>query len=226
MLSARRDDTTAGEQWRDCLETLCQHYWYPLYAYVRRKGYAANDAQDLTQDFFASLIEKDFLKAADPSIGRFRWFLMDAIKKYAANWNAAQAAEKRGGGRQIFSLSFDDGESRYTREPVDGWTPEKLFDRRWALSLLEQALAELQKEYENSGKQRTFEALKVFLTADSSPPSYAVVAEQMGLTQTAVKVAIYRLRDKYRLTVRRVVAETLDEDQRLDDEIDELMKAL
>ncbi len=226
VLNARRDSEAVSDEWRNSLESLCEDYWYPLYAYLRRKGYAAADAQDLTQDFFASLIEKDFLRSVDPEIGRFRWFLMDAIKKYAANWNAAQSAEKRGGGRKVLSLSFDQGESQYTREPVDGWTPEKLFDRRWALSLLDRALDELRSEYESGGKHRYFQVLKVYLTADNAPPSYSDAASKLGLTQTAIKVAIHRLRDKYRQTIRRLVAETLDQDQRLDDEIDELMEAL
>ncbi|MGI9516691.1 MAG: RNA polymerase sigma factor [Pirellulaceae bacterium] len=224
-MSARSSEDASSE-WQSSLEILCRNYWYPLYAYLRRKGYSANDAQDLTQDFFASLIEKDYLKAIDPDRGRFRWFLMDAIKKYAANWNAAQRAKKRGGDHRILSLQFDDGESRYQREPVDGWTAERLFERRWALELLDRALQELRDQYQTSGKLRYFETLKVFLTADSSPPTYDEVAQELGLSQTAIKVAIHRLRDKYRQTVQRQVADTLDDGDSLDDEIDRLLDSL
>ncbi len=221
-----RSATDSTNDWQDSLETLCRHYWYPLYAYLRRKGYSASDAQDLTQDFFASLIEKDYLKAIEPGRGRFRWFLMDAIKKYAANWNAAQRAKKRGGDRRILPLEFDDGETRYQREPVDDWTAEKLFERRWTLELLDRSLQDLREQYESAGKLRLFDTLKVFLTADSSPPSYDEVASQLGLSQTAIKVAIHRLRDKYRQTIRRQVADTLDESDSLDDEIDRLLESL
>lgn len=226
MVLAARDTEKQSEDWRTSLEVLCQNYWYPLYAYLRRKGYSASDCQDLTQDFFAKLIEKDFLQSIDPERGRFRWFLMDAIRKFAANWNARQNARKRGGDRNVFSLHFDDGENRYQREPVDGLTAEKLFERRWTLELLDRAMEELRIYYEDAGKQRHFETLKVFLTADSSPPSYAEVATRLGLSATAIKVAIHRLRDRYQECVHRQVASTLDSDESLDDEINRLLDSL
>ena len=225
VLSARNTEQSSDD-WRTSLEALCQNYWYPLYAYLRRKGYAPNDCQDLTQDFFAKLIEKDFLEAIDPERGRFRWFMMDAIKKFAANWNAKQSAKKRGGDRQIFSLQFEDGESRYQREPTDGLTAEKLFERRWTLELLDRAMDSLQQTYLENGKQRHFEALKVFLTADSSPPSYAEVAKTLGLSGAAIKVAVHRLRDKYRDCVHRQVADTLDDEDSLEDEFNRLLETL
>ncbi len=226
VVLAARDTAQQSEDWRASLELLCQSYWYPLYAYLRRKGYSPDDSQDLTQDFFARLMEKDFLQAIDPQRGRFRWFMMDAIKKFAANWNAARSAKKRGGGRQILSLEFDRGEQRYQREPVDGWTAEKLFDRRWALELLDRSLQQLAANYEETGKRRYFNELKVFLTADSSPPSYQQVATSLGLSLTAVKVAIHRLRDRYREVVQYQVAQTLDEGDSLEDEIDRLLDSI
>ena len=226
VISAQREKNLPPDQWQHSLAELCQAYWYPLYAYLRRKGYKTDDAQDLTQDFFASLIEKDFLKAIDPDRGRFRWFLMDAISKFAANWNAAQSTKKRGGDRQFFSLRFDDVETRYLKEPTDGLTPEKLFNRRWALTVLDSAINQLQNDYEQNGKTRFFEHLHVFLTADSQIPSYAEVAEKLGLTETAVKVAIHRLREKYRNTIRQLLAQTLEDPASLDDEIDDLMSSL
>ena len=226
MVLAARDKEGHSEDWRTSLETLCQNYWYPLYAYLRRKGYSAADCQDLTQDFFAKLIEKDYLKAIDPERGRFRWFLMDAVKKFVANWNAKQAAQKRGGNRKIFSLQFDEGESRYQREPVDGVTAEMLFERRWTLELLDRAMDDLREYYAQTGKQKFFDALRVFLTADSSPPSYAEVAEELGLSGTAIKVAIHRLRDKYRDCVHRQVADTLDDEESMEDEFTRLLETL
>ena len=226
VVLAARDTEKHTEDWRTSLEALCQSYWYPLYAYLRRKGYSPSDCQDLTQDFFAKLIEKDFLKGVDPERGRFRWFMMDAVKKFAANWNAAQSARKRGGDRKTFSLQFDDGESRYQREPVDGWTAEKLFDRRWALEMLDLAMEQLHQSYRESGKQRFFKELKVFLTADSSPPSYQDVADRLNLSLTAIKVAIHRLRDKYRDSVHQQVADTLDDSESLEDEIDRLLESI
>jgi RNA polymerase sigma-70 factor (ECF subfamily) len=226
VLAACKGDQRPSDDWRTSLETLCRTYWYPLYAYLRRKGYSPNDCQDLTQEFFATLIEKDFLNSIDPQRGRFRWFLMDAIRKFAANWNAARAAQKRGGGRRIFSLEYEHGESRYLREPVDGWTAERLFDRRWALELLDQAMQRLEDYYRQRGKTRHFHELKVFLTADSSPPSYQEVADRLGLGPTAIKVAIHRLRDKYREMVHQVVADTLEHGESLEDEIDRLLESL
>ncbi len=211
---------------KQSLATLCQGYWYPLYAWLRRKGYRAEDAQDLVQDFLAALIEKEFLHVVDPQRGKFRWFLMDAIRKYAANWTTAQTARKRGGDRKIFSLDFMAGEQRYQTEPVDGWTAERLFERRWTLELLEQALGQLETRYQESGRQRIFQALRVYLTAESSPPDYQTVADQLGLSLTAVKVAIHRLRDKYREAVRQCVAQTLDDGESIDEEIDRLLTAL
>ena len=149
-------DTAPGVGWRESLETLCQDYWYPLYSYLRRRGYSSDDAQDLTQDFFAELISKDFLKVVTPEQGRFRWFLMDAIKKFAAKWNASQRAKKRGGGQRHFSLDFDEGEKRFRCEPSSDWTPEKQFERACALQLLERALAEVEAYYQERGKQRFF----------------------------------------------------------------------
>jgi len=226
VVMAARNTEPLSDDWRTSLETLCQAYWYPLYAYLRRKGYSVTDCQDLTQDFFARLIEKDFLQAIDPERGRFRWFMMDAIKKFAANWNAARNAQKRGGGRKMFSLEFEDGESRYQQEPTDGMTAERLFERRWTLELLDRAMQELETRYQQAGKLRHFQSLKVFLTADSSPPSYAEVAENLGISVTAIKVAIHRLRDKFRDCVHRQVADTLDEEASLEDEFTRLLETL
>jgi len=229
VLSAKRNGLDANDipsTWKSSLELLCQTYWYPLYAYLRRKGYKADDCQDLVQDFFAALIEKDFLDSVEPEKGHFRWFLMSAIERFAANWTKAQGAAKRGGGRHVFSLDFDDGENRYSREPSDGWTAERLFDRRWALTLLDQAMANLSQSYERDGKKRYFDSLSMYLTADADAPSYAAAAEELGIAETTIKVAVFRMREKYRNVIRTLVAQTLDESEDLDAEIDQLLAAL
>ena len=226
MVANAQENPQQDSQWKHSLEVLCKQYWYPLYAYLRRKGYGTSDAQDLVQGFFAQLIEKNFLDSVEQKRGRFRWFLMSAITRYAANWNKEQSAEKRGGNLKTFSLDFERGETRYSREPVDGMTPEKLFERRWALTLLDQAVEQLANDYEADGKGRYFEHLKVYLTADSNAPSYAETAEKLKISETTIKVAIFRLREKYRATIRNLVAQTLNNNESLDSEIDELLAAL
>ena len=208
------------------LEQLCQTYWYPLYAYLRRKGYRAEDTADLVQGFFVALIEKDFLDAVDPERGRFRWFLMKAASRFAANWTKAQTRQKRGGGQQIWSLDFSEGETRFAMEPADDQTAEKLFERRWALTVLESALGKLADSYEADGKQRYFDTLKVYLSGDQQAPPYAESAEKLGIAETTVKVAIHRLREKYRGVIRQIVADTLDHREDLDDEINALLASL
>ncbi len=226
MLAARKDESASDSQWRPSLESLCRSYWRPLYFYLRKKGFSEQDSQDLTQDFFASLIEKDFLKVVDPERGRFRWFLMDAIAKYSTNWLAVKSTQKRGGDHKKLSLDFEYGESQFKLEPVSELTPEKLFDREWALLLLQRALDEIEKGYAESAKERYFEVLKIYIVPASEQPSYRESAEQLGLSETAIKVAIHRLRQKYQNVIRRLVADTLDNPEELENEFEELMRAL
>ena len=193
---------------------------------MRRRGYGPEDAADLTQGFFAALIEKEYLKSVDPDRGRFRWFLMDAVAKYAANWNASQKTQKRGGHRRHFSLDFHEGEARYRLEPIESETPEALYERRWALTLLQRALVKLHTEYEAQGKSEHFECLRVFLTPGGPMPAHKEVAQQLGLSETAVKVAIHRLREKYRRSIRQLVADTISDPATLDDEINDLITAM
>ena len=207
---------------RSCVNSI----GFPLYAYLRKKGYASADAQDLVQGFFSELIEKDFLAAVEQDKGRFRWFLMSAASRYAANWVKQEKAVKRGGGKAVFSLDFEAGEQKYSMEPANNQTPEKLFERQWALSLLDQAISELKSRYETDGKAAYFEKLKVYLTADSTAPSHKETASALGINETTVKVAIYRLREKYRETIRRIVAQTLADPEELDDEISRLLESL
>src|SRR5947208_3941770 len=165
-----------GEASKVALADLCQAYWYPLYAFLRHRGHAAEDARDLTQGFFATLLEKGYLADADPNRGRFRSFLLTAISRFASKERDKQTAQKRGGGRPILSIDFADGERRYRNEPADNWTPERIFERRWALTLLDRTLARLRQDHEAADKLAQFDVLKVFLTGESGAPPLRGVA--------------------------------------------------
>jgi RNA polymerase sigma-70 factor (ECF subfamily) len=211
---------------QSALEDLCQAYWYPVYAFIRRRGHCPEDARDLAQDFFATLLEKGYLADADPQRGRFRAFLLTAVARFVSKQHDKAAAQKRGGGRQPLSLNFDDGESRYQREPAHDWTAERIFERRWALTLLDRTLAQLRGEHEQSGKLPLFDTLKVFLTGESGSPPLSRVAEQLDMTEGAVKVAVHRLRQKYREALRAEIAQTVAAQEDVDDELRRLLSAL
>ncbi len=224
VVSSREKDSVTR---RDSLGELCEAYWYPLFAYLRRKGHGPEEAADYVQSFFVELIDKDFLEAVSPEKGRFRWFLMSAIKRFVGKDKEKQSAQKRGGGLKLFSLNIDDAEQRYQTEPVDGWTAEKLFDRRWALAVLQQALAQLRREQEEKGKLDLYLALQSTLTGiQITQQQYEEIASKFEMTPAAVKVAALRLRDKYRKTLQNIVAQTVVESDRVDDELDELLAAL
>ena len=215
-----------GEHSRTALADLCEAYWYPLYAFLRRRGNSAEDARDLTQEFFATLLEKGYLADADPDRGRFRSFLLTAVDRFAAKQHDRAAALKRGGGQRFFSIDFTDGEQRYLREPADNWTPQRIFERRWALTLLDRTLARLRQEHAASGKLAHFDALKTFLTGEAGAPSLRQVAEQLELTEGAVKVAVHRLRQKYREVLRAEIAQTVAGEEDVDSELTLLLAAL
>jgi RNA polymerase sigma-70 factor (ECF subfamily) len=208
------------------LAELCETYWYPLYAYVRRRGHRAEDAQDLTQAFFARLLEKNAVGAADPSRGRFRAFLLAALKNFlAGEWNR-EHAEKRGGGRPLVSIDFREADARFVREPEDEITPEVAFERSWALAVLGRALARLQEEYAARGRSRVFERLEATLVAGRSEVSYRELASDLSMTEGAVKVAVHRLRRGFREALRREVSETVGSADELEDELRGLIAAL
>ena len=215
-----------GEAPRAALAELCQAYWYPLYAYLRRKGHSPDDAADLTQGFFTALLEKGYLANADPKRGRFRSFLLTAVTRFAAKEHEKVNAQKRGGGRRALALDFAEGERRYQREPADRWTAELLFDRQWALALLEQTLAQLREEHDAAGKLALFEALKCFLTGESDAPRLCKVAGELEMTEGAIKVAVHRLRQKYRERLRAKIAQTLGSETDIDEELAVLLTAL
>ena len=215
-----------GEPASVALSELCQAYWYPLYAFLRRRGHTADDAADLTQAFFAVLLEKGYLADADPERGRFRSFLLTAISRFASKERDRAHAQKRGGDTTTLSIDFHEGERRYQREPADHWTPERIFERRWALTLLDRTLARLRQDHEAAGKLALFEALKGFLTADSSPSPLRQIAEQLSTTEGAMKVAVHRLRQKYRELLRAEIAQTIGVADDVDDELGVLLAAL
>jgi RNA polymerase sigma-70 factor (ECF subfamily) len=209
------------------LAVLCENYWFPLYAFVRRAGHAADDAQDLTQEFFLRLLSKNSLAAADPQRGRFRSFLLGAMKHFLANQQRRQGAQKRGGGRPVLSLDFDSGENRYARiEPADHSTPERLYQRRWALALLDLVLGRLREESRAAGKLHLFDRLKQFLAGGSEKAPYLEIAKELAVSEGAVKVAVHRLRRRYRQLLKEEIARTIVEPETLEDELQELLAAL
>ena len=223
VLTARRSDTTRAQA---ALARLCQAYWYPLYAYVRRRGYQAPDAQDLTQEFFARLLEQNWLAQADRERGRFRTFLLAALSHFLANeWDKARAL-KRGGGVQIVPLQLDTAETRYGQEPADPLTPEQCFERRWALALLEEVLNRLREEHAAAGTREMFDALKPCLVGDRQAQPYAALAAQLGMTEGAVKVAVHRLRQRYRQLLREEIANTVAMPGEVDEEMHHLFNVL
>jgi RNA polymerase sigma-70 factor (ECF subfamily) len=208
------------------LAKLCQDYWFPLYAYVRRVGHSSHDAQDLTQEFFARLLEQDFLGSADRERGKFRWFLLAAMKHFLANQRRRARAKKRGGGRCTISLDFTAGEHQYGSEPADCLTAERLYDRQWALALLDQALRRLQEEYAARGKSQVFDELKDCLTGDSEARPYAELAASLGVSEAAVKMAVHRLRRRYGELLKEAVTHTVADPEDIDGELRELLAAL
>jgi RNA polymerase sigma-70 factor (ECF subfamily) len=211
---------------RESLAELCGNYWYPLYAYIRRRGYQPEQARDLTQDFFARVIEKGLLAEADPTRGRFRAFLRTVCAHFLSNRRDWDQARKRGGGRSPVSIDSVDAEGRYSRELADELTPERIFDRSWALTLLGRVLDQLGREYDEAGKAATFEGLRGLLAGDPEVDSYAAVAARLGSSEGAVRVAAHRLRRRYGELLREEIAATLAEPADVDDEIKALFSAL
>ena len=207
------------------LARLCHIYWYPLYACVRRRGYSPEEAQDLTQDFFARLLERRVLQVADPARGRFRSFLLTALGNFLNNqWDRSRTL-KRGAGVQIVSWDAALAEDRYLTEPSHVETPERIFERRWALTVMQQALAAVQEEYARAGKEALFQALQSSL-AGGAAESYAALGARLGLSEGALKVAVHRLRRRYALRVREAIAQTLGPGEDVDDELRQLLASL
>jgi RNA polymerase sigma factor (sigma-70 family) len=208
----------------EALEKLCRTYWYPLYVYVRRHGNSPEGAQDLTQEFFVRILRSRSLSGANRQKGRFRSFLLGALKHFLADARDEARAKKRGGGQVMVSWEQHLAEERYAREPVEDASPDRLFERRWALTLLEQAAVRLQDEYEATGRAHAFAVLRGYVTGAAGPESsYADSAAALGLTESAVKSAIFRMRRRYHELVREEVAQTVAEPAQLEAEIHYLM---
>ncbi len=222
VLSAKGGDTSA----RDALATLCATYWYPLYAFVRRKGYNQEAAQDLVQGFFARLLEKGDLALVDRGKGKFRSFLMASCTHYLANQADHDRAKKRGGGQSPISIDRLAAEGRYGCEPSHDLTAERLFERRWALTLLDNVLEALAAEMARAGKTRQFEALRPSLLGGGKRTPYREIAEELNLTEQAARAAVHRLRRRYREILREEVACTVSDPAELDEEIRSLFASL
>jgi len=209
---------------RLALEEMCRSYWYPLYAYVRRQGHDAEQARDLTQGFFAHLLEGRLLEKADAQRGRFRAFLLTALRNFIANQARDQRAEKRGGGQPIFRLDYEGADLRFQQEPAVHDDPLQYFETQWALNLLELAFDAVRSQYEEQGKLAQFNALQPYLNPNRSAP-LADVAQTLGMQVGAVKVALHRLRQRYGQQLRLQIAKTVDDPGQVDDELRALFRA-
>jgi DNA-directed RNA polymerase specialized sigma24 family protein len=208
------------------LEQLCRAYWYPLYVYVRRRGYSAEDAQDGTQSFFARILEGNLLPRASSQRGRFRSFLLTALQNFLADQHDWATARKRGGGNQAISLDALQGEARYALEPVDVVTPDVLFERRWATTVLEGAWLLLETEYEAEGKLGLFRELRRFNSANESAPGYHEIGHKLGLPENTVKSLVHRMRRRYRTLLRAEIARTVEGPGEIEEEIRYLLRVL
>ena len=209
---------------RSALVSLCESYWYPLYAYLRRRGYSSDQAQDLTQEFFVRVIEGRYLDRAEPEKGRFRAFLLTSLKFFVADEEDRRRAHKRGGG-MVVPLEFSSGEERYQREPAHDETPERIYERRWALSVLDRVVEKLRNEFVQHGRPDHFERLKVFLLGQSDAP-YAALAQELNTSEGALKVAIHRLRKRYRELFRQEIADTVADPAAVESELRHLAAVL
>jgi RNA polymerase sigma-70 factor (ECF subfamily) len=223
VLTAGRSDTTRAQS---ALTTLCRSYWYPLYTYVRRRGYSSHDAQDLTQEFFARLLEHNWLARASRERGRFRTFLLSALSHFLANeWDKARA-QKRGGAVEFLPLQLNAAETRYGAEPPDPVTPEQCYERRWALTLLDNVLLRLGAEYAEDQKGNLFGALKPCLVGERQAQPYSVLGSKLGMSEGAVKVAVHRLRQRYREILKDEIAQTVSVPEEVEEEMRYLMAVL
>ena len=223
VLAAR---SPSSSHYQEALGTLCRTYWFPLYAYLRRNGYDTHQAEDHTQAFFTYLLEKRGLRVVDPERGKFRSFLLATLKHFVADERDRARAQKRGGGQKILSLDFENAETRYSFEPAHQLSPEKLFEKSWALTVLARTMARLKAESVSTNKQKLFDRLKVYLTAKRDSIPYRDVAAELDMTEGAVKVAVHRLRTRYRELLRDEIAQTVVAEGEIDEEIRDLFTAL
>jgi DNA-directed RNA polymerase specialized sigma24 family protein len=222
VLAAGQDSTTAS---REALATLCARYWYPLYAYVRRRGIGPDEAADLTQGFFAKLLEQGIVRGADRHRGKFRSYLLGAFKHYISHEWVRARAQKRGGGKKVVPLDPKDAEFRYGLEPAHDLTAERLFDRQWAVAVLEAALVELEQRYCEDGKGELFRRFKPFLSGGTGA-GYRQAGAAVGLNEGAVRVLVHRLRRRYRQILRDHIGRTVETPELVEEEIQHLFEAI
>lgn len=223
VLAAGHGDSPSA---REALAHLCKNYWYPLYAYARRRGCSPHDAQDLPQEFFARFLEGNWVAQADRQRGRFRSFLLSAMKHFMANeWNKARA-QKRGGGQPALSIEEDSAEHRYRLEPSENATPESIFEKEWAVALLNGVLARLEAEYNEKGKRAWMEVMRPALATDRGALDYVELAHELGTTESAARMAVHRLRQRYRQLIRAEVASTVASPEEVEAEMRHLFQAL
>ncbi len=221
VLSLGEDKTETSA----ALDQLCHQYWYPIYAFARRHGSDAATAADLTQAFFCDVLERDVLSEASPERGRFRTFLLACFKNFQRNEHRRETTKKRGGQVQTFSIDAELGESRYQHEPSHEETPDKLFERRWAMQLLDQALARLDDEFSCSGKHELYAALKPFLSGTPATSSYREVSEQFLMSPTAIKVTMHRIRQRYKDLLQDEVRQTVSSSEEVEEELGRLFES-
>lgn len=224
IIAAARD-IGAGSKYKRAMSELARSYWPPLYAYLRRRGHAPEEAEDLTQAFFAKLIERNDLKSVDSAKGKFRSFVLAALKHFVSNERDKARARKRGGDVQIISLTSGEAESKYNLDPVDASTPEQVFNREWAVTILNRVVEKLQDEYRKRSQLEIFEALHGTLTGGITA-GYATLAGKLGTTEGALQVAAHRLRKRYREMLRDEVAQTVSDPALVDEELRELLNCL
>lgn len=222
VLAASSPEST---RYQEAIEILCKTYWFPLYAYLRRRGYDRHQAEDCIQGFFASLLEKQGLRLADSDRGKFRSYLLGALKHFMADERDRIRTQKRGGNCRVFSLDFDSGEAQYAPEPSHQLSPDKLFERSWALTVLRGAVNKLEAEWSAMGKQELFQHFVVFLAPAEETVSYRDMASKLSMSEASVKTAIYRMRKRYRDLLRGEVAQTVANEEQIEDELRELFAA-
>jgi RNA polymerase sigma factor (sigma-70 family) len=210
----------------EAMEKLCRTYWYPLYAYVRRRGFEQHEAEDLTQGFFARLLAGNYVARATPTKGRFRFYLLAALNHFLSDAWDRERRLKRGGGRPTVPIDVQAGESRYQSEPSHDWSPDRLYERRWALALLEQVLTQLGNEYEAAGKGEIFERLEGFITGDPDGLRYEAIARELRMSQGALRVAVHRLRRRYGELFRLEIEQTVSSPEETREEMRNLLAVL
>lgn len=208
------------------LESLCRTYWYPIYAYLRRRGIQAEDAQDITQSFIASLLAKNSFTRADPELGRFRSFLLGSLKKFVIDWQRKRQAQKRGGASVVFSIDSQAAESRYGIEPADTLTPERIFDRNWAMTVLNETMSRLEEIYAGKGQSQLFALLRPHLGGDAQTTGYSQIAAELETTEGAIKAAAHRLKKRYRKQLQDLISETVTGPDELRQELNDLFASL